>query len=470
MSIQDPEANQADFQAPLENKSAPIVRRRPVGDRQQEATKTSLCLIGNYLAVAPLLPQLLNQSDYLISQAFEFLSENAQNELETKRSQGNLPDFILVLMDYPAPKASPEHFDLEALIALKTLLGSNNTPILVMGSQNLPVEIQEKAFQVGITDFIQCSQDIHKDFKQLLPRIQRALEQKREGEKSTQLMHQLNQDLKELYDRNIQVEKELYVTRQLQQSLLPKVIPSEKKSSPSDTGLPELARLHYKDQKIQISGIYIPCDSLGGDLYDINKFKNDTIGITVADVSGHGVPAAFVTAIYKAVFYRMTNTYEGAGEILYHLNNELNNIVKTGEYVTCIYCRVKDEGKSFEYSGAGHPYPVHYVHAENKINRLTENGTPLIWFRDMEYPTTQVPLGPGDKILLFTDGISEMKSPDKELYGEERLEALFLKLIHESPDTILDKIMEEMSEYCQGEALEDDMSMVLIEVLDEPTE
>lgn len=317
----------------------------------------------------------------------------------------------------------------------------------------------------GANDFIFLDENRPDCLTELEARIQSTLRDKLILGKSKALASQLNDDYSVLYKRNLQVEKELYITRQLQQSLLPKVIPNTHPVVEGDE-TPQIAKHHYRDEKIRISGIYIPCDALGGDLYDVIRFNNDTIGITVADVSGHGVPAAFITAIFKAAFYRMTNTYEKPGDILFHLNNELYHIIKTGEYVTCIYCRIKENGTRLEYTGAGHPYPIHYNPKTKQLQRLKENGTPLVWLKDMEYPMGEVELSPGDKVLIFTDGISEINNQAREMFGEPALEALFEKLVHEHPHNILDKMIEALSEFTQGHPLEDDMSIVLIEVLE----
>ncbi|MBY0449463.1 MAG: serine/threonine-protein phosphatase [Cyanobacteria bacterium] len=281
------------------------------------------------------------------------------------------------------------------------------------------------------------------------------------------LNQQLNELNNDLDQRNRQVERELYVARQLQQSLLPVALESKKgaTSETEETDLLEtqFSKRHYESDRIKISGLYIPCDALGGDLYDVVTFEENKIGISVADVSGHGVPAGFITAIFKSSFYRITHTYEQPGQILYHLNNELLQIIKTGDYITAIYARLLEGERHLEYAGAGHPYPLWY-HAETKtLSRLTENGAPLGWFNDMEYPTASIELAEGDKILFYTDGITELKNQSRELFGEERLEQLFLDTIERGTSRILDRFIETLSDFTEGHELEDDMSMVLIE-------
>jgi phosphoserine phosphatase RsbU/P len=258
----------------------------------------------------------------------------------------------------------------------------------------------------------------------------------------------------ELYQRNMQIEKELHTTRQLQQSLLPPFI--------DVPGYYSLARCHYADDQLRISGIYLPCDSVGGDLYDIVQMGSHALGIALADVSGHGVAASFVTALFKASFYRITHNYDAPGDVLFHLNNELTDMITTGDYITAHYCRILDDGNTLAFSSAGHPYPLHYH--EGVITPLCENGTPLVWFKDMDYSTSQVSLAPGDKVLAFTDGVTEMQNAQDELFGEQRLtEALSMALDQQDDMPILDSIVTQLSDFTQGHPLADDLSMVLIE-------
>ncbi len=287
------------------------------------------------------------------------------------------------------------------------------------------------------------------------------------------LSEQLTAMNAELYERTMQVEKELYVARQLQQSLLPPILkdtalcfPAAHENDPPVE--PQFTKCHLKTDQLRITGVYLPCDALGGDLYDVVKFPNGTIGVSIADVSGHGVPAGFITAIFKSSFYRITHSHSQPNDILYHLNNELADIVKTGEYVTAVYSRILDEDGQlvFEHSGAGHPYPILYRAADQSVTRLMENGTPLVWVKDMDYPLGRTPLQPGDKILLFTDGVTEMRNGLKGLFGEDALDTLFQELASSKvAEPLLDRLIERLSDFAEGHPLEDDLSVVLIEAV-----
>jgi sigma-B regulation protein RsbU (phosphoserine phosphatase) len=324
------------------------------------------------------------------------------------------------------------------------------------------------AFERGAADVIQPSRMADGE---ILARIKAAIRNQRATTQAVTLARQLDRMNAELYERNLQVEKELYVARQLQQSLLPSFLPDRDGAADSsemaaDATGDNLAKCHYRDERLRISGVYLPCDALGGDLYDVIPFPDGTIGISIADVSGHGVPAGFITAIYKSSLYRISYTHDAPDELLFHLNNELTELVKTGDYITALYARLQRDGDgiTLHYSGAGHPYPLAYCARDNSLTRLQENGTPLVWVRNMAYPLGRLRLQPGDKVLLFTDGLTEMRNDQGGLYGEETLERIFPELVRRHPDNVLDALVRHLSDFTGGHPLEDDLSIVLVEM------
>jgi serine phosphatase RsbU (regulator of sigma subunit) len=277
--------------------------------------------------------------------------------------------------------------------------------------------------------------------------------------------------MSELHDtleqRNQQVEKELYLARQLQQSLLPAPL---KNATESDELTFQFSKQHYASETLRISGLYVPCDALGGDLYDFITFKHDdSISIIMADVSGHGITAGFITAIFKALYHQAAHQNASPDSVMTYINDELSDIIKTGDYITSVGLRTipKDNrvGFTLQYSGGGHPFPYFYQTAEKETIRLDKNSMPLGWFGGTEYPCGNIDLNPGDKLLLFTDGITELKNHDDELFGEERLHEVFTEQAQQFDEPFLDYLLQELSDFTQGKELDDDLSMLLIEAL-----
>ncbi len=394
----------------------------------------------------------------LSAEGYELAIETSDESTWADLTQSHQPDLILLEV---LPDSYVPHFQFCHQIRQDTLLG--NLPIIILGSTPTPALSEHthhylyEGLHAGANDYLKAPYDM----QELVCKINTALRLSDSLEKARSLADQLNSVNDELSLRNIQVEKELYIARQLQQSLLPPacVSPSEDEEGPIFT------KVHYQDEKVRISGIYLPCDALGGDLYDVLKFKDNAIGISITDVSGHGVPAGFITAIFKTSLYRLTHQLSTPSEVMFHLNNELFDIVKTGDYVTSIYMRLNLDNLELECSGAGHPYPFWYQAKEDAMERLQKNGTPLVWVRDIDYPMDKVQLHAGDKVYLFTDGVSELRNPQGEMFGEARIESVLREGISQHAPYLTDHLITTLSDFTEGAPLEDDISMMLIEIL-----
>lgn len=351
--------------------------------------------------------------------------------------------------------------------------------VLLMGAPRMnEPEALADWLNAGLEDCL----PVYQNPRELVARLRLYLKQKHQYWTMQEMNRQLTQMNDDLYERNAMVEKDLYKTRQLQQSLLPRPMAEPAKPKCTDAGhnkaitgsegldtvtshVFSLEKKHYHTDKLKVTGVYLPCDALGGDLYDVIEFKDKSIGVTMADVSGHGVAAGFVTALFKSSFYRATLQHMSPDKVLFDVNNELADMVTTGEYVTALYTRIMPDGRSIEFSGAGHPYPIIYEAATGQIQRPEENGTPLVWIPGMEYGIKRLELNPGDKVLLFTDGVSEIRNMAEALLGEDALERMFKETIAEEPANLLDSMVMKLSDYTEGMPLNDDLSMALIEVL-----
>jgi serine phosphatase RsbU (regulator of sigma subunit) len=344
--------------------------------------------------------------------------------------------------------------------------GAEHLPVILLGAGMVSIQDLYAALKVHATDYISCNADS----AWIQARLAFVLTQQQALHQAQALSTQMSELNKELYERNLQVEKELYVARQLQQSLLPPFLPvdpREAELSPdalAALSIPRMSKCHVDTPNIRISGVYIPSDALGGDMYDVITFQDEAIGVAVVDVSGHGVPAGFITTIFKSSFYRATHHIHEPNEILAELNNELANIITTGEYLTGVYCRLNTTSHSLTYSGAGHPYPMWFQANSQQVARLEKNGMPLVWVPNMDYPQESIQLNPGDQVLLFTDGVTELKNWQDELFGEERLASVFATFAQSSTPFVLDTLIQELSDFSNGAPLSDDFSMVLVEI------
>jgi sigma-B regulation protein RsbU (phosphoserine phosphatase) len=195
------------------------------------------------------------------------------------------------------------------------------------------------------------------------------------------------------------IESELDAAREIQQSLLPR-------SMPEVTGL----RFHVG---------YDPATSVAGDVYDFLRVDDRRTGVLVADVAGHGVPAALIGSMVKVVASSQARLADDPAALLAELNGILRREVRRA-FVTATYLWFDMERSRVAVCNAGHPAPL--LCRGGAFRELGEPGMLLGRFGDARYVATFTDLAPGDRIVAYTDGIVEARDARGELFGEARLQ------------------------------------------------
>jgi phosphoserine phosphatase RsbU/P len=196
------------------------------------------------------------------------------------------------------------------------------------------------------------------------------------------------------------VERELETARSIQSSILPHVIPAV-------TGLDIAVR-------------YVPARAVAGDVYGFLSIDDRRLCVLVADVVGHGVPAALIASMATVAFSSFSALAEAPGEILGEMNRVFCGHFDS-RFVTAA-CVFFDTGRGkFRYSLAGHPWPLLWKKRTQRIEELTEGGLVLGLFRDATYPTGEVSFEAGDRLILYTDGLSEARDAAGEWFGDREL-------------------------------------------------
>ncbi|HET9696440.1 MAG TPA: PP2C family protein-serine/threonine phosphatase [Terriglobales bacterium] len=200
--------------------------------------------------------------------------------------------------------------------------------------------------------------------------------------------------------RLLSIEQELEVAREIQNSILP-----------ADT--PKLNGL-------DIAAAYYPMASVAGDFYEFIQIDEHRAGFLIADVSGHGVPAALIASMIKVAMHAVQAHAADPGELLRGLNRILSHQLK-GQFVTAGYLFVDMEAKLARYSGAGHPPLLHWNFANGGLRRLESNGLLFGVLKDTHYPSAELRLNAGDRFLLYTDGLTEPENSTGEQFGADRI-------------------------------------------------
>jgi sigma-B regulation protein RsbU (phosphoserine phosphatase) len=234
----------------------------------------------------------------------------------------------------------------------------------------------------------------------------------------------------------IDVEQELSTARRIQFSILPESAP------------------HFEGVRLAMR--YQPMTSVAGDFYDFHVSEH-LLTILVADVSGHGVPAALVSCTLKVCFAAQKMNASNPAAILSGLGLMLRGSLG-GQYVTAACATIDRKSRTITYAGAGHPPGVLVRGEEGDAVLLDRNGLFLGPFPDATYENISFPFRSGDRLLLYTDGITEAHEFDGEEFGRERLRDFLIQSSETEPNSALDRLFEQIT---TGNP-QDDLTAVLV--------
>ena len=176
----------------------------------------------------------------------------------------------------------------------------------------------------------------------------------------------------------------------------------------------------------EIAARYLPMQQVAGDFYDFVELSESRFGVLVADVTGHGVAAALVASMIKAAMLIMREHAEAPAELLTRLNTVFCNQLE-GQFITAVYAVFDTQKQTLRFSGAGHPPILKWQNASGDGKLLESNGLPLGMFANAHYPVAEAAFHPGDRLLLYTDGLPEAAAADEEQFGVERMQAILQK-------------------------------------------
>jgi serine phosphatase RsbU (regulator of sigma subunit) len=200
------------------------------------------------------------------------------------------------------------------------------------------------------------------------------------------------------------IENELAIARQLQFSILP-------------TTTPELHNL-------RVAAVYEPMTAVAGDFYEFLSVDDRHAGFLVADVSGHGVPAALIASMIKVAAQSVMAYAASPSQVLDRLQEILGRDLR-GQFVSAAYLWIDTENRIARYSAAGHPPLLFWCAGCAQMNRIESNGPLFGTPCDPEFPTHEFPFASGDRFLLYTDGLSEPESASGEPFADRKLDEIF---------------------------------------------
>lgn len=250
-----------------------------------------------------------------------------------------------------------------------------------------------------------------------------------------------------LSTQSMKTKAELDVASKIQASVLPRTFPA----------FPER-------EEFDIYATMEPAKEVGGDFYDFFLLDNEHLAVVIADVSGKGVPAALFMMSARTMIKNQSFAQMDPGKVLSIVNNQLAENNEEGMFVTTFFGILDLKTGEFQCSNAGHN-PPYIVRADGTVEQLkVRAGFVLAGMEGIRYRNHTVQFGVKDKLLLYTDGVTEATNPSLELYGEERLESVLQGTEKLSPKPCIEKILESLREFADGAEQADDITMVVLEI------
>ncbi len=252
------------------------------------------------------------------------------------------------------------------------------------------------------------------------------------------------QNLKETTALKERMESELEIASDIQQQMLP------------------LAGKIPGWEKISFYGLLQPARQVGGDLYDF-IVRDEYLYFAIGDVSGKGIPAALFMAKTLTLFRAKVSGGLEPAEIAEQINRDLELYNQQSMFVTFIIGKLNMNTGALVYTNAGHNLPFLLKSGQAPETLKGTHGIPLGSLPDVPYGYGELILMAGEKIVLYTDGISEAVNTNNELYGEDRLSELLSNYAARSPKEIADLILSEVKTFASGAEQADDITMLILE-------
>jgi sigma-B regulation protein RsbU (phosphoserine phosphatase) len=211
----------------------------------------------------------------------------------------------------------------------------------------------------------------------------------------------------------------------------------------------------------EISAAWRPAGAVSGDYLDLLRLDANHLALSVADVIGKGVPAALLMSNVQAAVHALAGEMLPTGELCRRINRIVAANVGSGKFITFFY-GVLDSARRFSYTNAGHCEPI-LVRQNGECVRMNHGGVVLGVFPDWEYREEHVDLEPGDRLVLFTDGITEIANATGEEFGEERLMELLRANRALDAEAIEKRVMAAIAEFSGGN-FQDDATLIVTAV------
>jgi sigma-B regulation protein RsbU (phosphoserine phosphatase) len=357
-----------------------------------------------------------------VSSPAELLETIAQHEF----------DLILMDLNYARDTTSGR----EGLDLLEQLKAIEGVPPIIVMTGWATVGIAVEAMQRGVTDFVEKPWTNTK----LLESLQKQVNLGRERKELARSTVRQKQADKEVASQLHKHEQEINEARSIQEGFLPKELP--------------------QFPGYELASAWQSARIVGGDYFDVLSFDQNTLGLCIADVAGKGMPAALLMSNLQAAVRGFASADLPPDVLCARLNTLLCRNIASDRFITFFYAVLDSRSRALRYTNAGHNPPI-VLHQDGSHHRLTEGGAVLGVFPNQSFGLGLTHLEPGDRVVLFTDGVTEAIDAQEEEFGEERLVHLLQENTASTANEIQAKILEAAGTFCRGHWHDDATLLVL---------
>ena len=242
--------------------------------------------------------------------------------------------------------------------------------------------------------------------------------------------------------RLLAVENELEIASKMQTAILP-------------SGTPEIRHL-------RMTAAYRPMTAVAGDYFDFIPVDGRGVGVLVADVAGHGVAAALIASMIKVAVHSVASRADNPAAVLGGLNRILS-AQPGSQLISAAYLWLDPERREARYSAAGHPPLLAW--RQGRIERVLSNGLLIGMVPECDFPVRTLTLSPGDRFLLYTDGVTDVENRGGEFFGDSRLEAVVLENLPRPPAEFASQLFAEIDHWRPEHApRQDDITFVIVDI------
>jgi serine phosphatase RsbU (regulator of sigma subunit) len=328
------------------------------------------------------------------------------------------PDIVLLDIELP------EMDGFETLRHLRSYALDPSVPVIFLTGR-ADDESREKGLEAGAVDYL--TKPYNKSELSIKVRNHLALHKAR----------------KEIERANRMMSLEMEMASQLQLSLLPRELPAS--------------------ERLDVRVIYRPSSVASGDFYDVFETDNGRVGFCQVDVSGHGVRSAMIGAMFKMAFHSLARGGNSPSEVLGRINDQMYDLIPEEEYLSVFYGVIDLDLLELTFTNGGHPSPYLYRKRNGTIEELSAGGMVVGAFPGVVYDESCLALETDDRILLYTDGVSEAacRTDEMEFYGSARLKEIFRANVDIGSQALLDRIIADLVDFHGGALFDDDVSLLL---------